>query len=181
LHAAAGEECVGSDEEGIGALARKGGKGRIDLADRLALRIWICSPMVGRLPARPATWPRRSSIGRIDEHGNTNGLGHQSCRSRSRLAVTSWRKKLMPVALPPGRARLATRPSWTGSSPTPKTIGIVAVAALAASAAGVAGGRGDHGHLRRTRSATVPAGDRIGPPASGTRPSRSGLRRSRFR
>ena len=32
LHAAAGEECVGSDEEGIGALARKGGKGRIDLA-----------------------------------------------------------------------------------------------------------------------------------------------------
>ena len=32
LHAAAVEECVGSDEEGIGALARKGGKGRIDLA-----------------------------------------------------------------------------------------------------------------------------------------------------
>ena len=52
----------------------------------------------------------------------------------------------MPVALPPGRARLATRPSWTGSSPTPKTIGIVAVAALAASAGRVAG-RGDHGHL----------------------------------
>ena len=34
LHAAADEECVGSDEEGIGALARKVGKGRIDLADR---------------------------------------------------------------------------------------------------------------------------------------------------
>src|SRR5262245_33273057 len=32
-------------------------------------------------------------------------------------------KKLMPVALPFGRARLATRPSLTGSSPTPKTIG----------------------------------------------------------
>ena len=28
------KKCVGSDEEGIGALARKGGKGRIDLADR---------------------------------------------------------------------------------------------------------------------------------------------------
>ena len=52
----------------------------------------------------------------------------------------------MPVALPPGRARLATRPSLTGSSPTPKTIGIVAVAALAASVAHVAC-RGDHGHL----------------------------------
>src|SRR5271166_1822635 len=41
----------------------------------------------------------------------------------------------MPVALPPGRARLATRPSRTGSWATPKTIGMVAVAALAASAA----------------------------------------------
>src|SRR5262249_19716694 len=42
--------------------------------------------------------------------------------------------KLTPVALPPGRARLATRPSLTGSVPTPKTIGIVVVAALAARA-----------------------------------------------
>jgi hypothetical protein len=41
---------------------------------------------------------------------------------------------LMPR--PPGRARLATRPSLTGSSPTPNTIGIVAVAALAAIASG---------------------------------------------
>jgi hypothetical protein len=32
LHTAAVEKCVGSNEEGIGALARKGGKGRIDLA-----------------------------------------------------------------------------------------------------------------------------------------------------
>jgi hypothetical protein len=30
------------------------------------------------------------------------------------LAVTSWAKKLMPVALPPGRARLATSPNLTG-------------------------------------------------------------------
>src|SRR6516164_6016202 len=35
----------------------------------------------------------------------------------------------------PGRARLATKPSLTGSSPTPKTIGTVVVAALAAWAA----------------------------------------------
>src|SRR6516165_10756249 len=34
LHAAAGKECVGCDEEGIGALASKAGKGRIDLATR---------------------------------------------------------------------------------------------------------------------------------------------------
>ena len=51
----------------------------------------------------------------------------------------------MPVRLPPGRARLATRPSLTGSSGTMKTMGIVVVAALAANTAGAI--RGDHGHL----------------------------------
>jgi hypothetical protein len=52
-------------------------------------------------------------------------LGTSSCRSSSRFPTTSVLKALKPVALPPGRARLATRPSLMGSSPTPKTIGIV--------------------------------------------------------
>jgi len=34
LHAAAGEERVGSDKEGVGVLALKGGKRGINLADR---------------------------------------------------------------------------------------------------------------------------------------------------
>jgi hypothetical protein len=42
----------------------------------------------------------------------------------------------MPVALPPGRLKLATRPAATGSTPTTNTMGIVVVTALAASAAG---------------------------------------------
>ena len=33
-------------------------------------------------------------------------------------AITSEAKKLIPVALPPGRAKLATRPNLTGSSAT---------------------------------------------------------------
>jgi hypothetical protein len=45
-------------------------------------------------------------------------LGTSSCRRPSRLVATSTLKILMPVAFPPGRARLATRPSLTGSSPT---------------------------------------------------------------
>ena len=40
-----------------------------------------------------------------------------------------------PVLLPPGRARLSTRPAATGSVTPMKTIGIVAVALRAASAA----------------------------------------------
>src|SRR5215470_17904378 len=54
----------------------------------------------------------------------------------SRLAFTSNAKTLIPVTLPPGFARFAMRPSATGSSPTPNTIGIVAVAAFAATAGG---------------------------------------------
>src|SRR5262245_43432422 len=60
--------------------------------------------------------------------------GISSRRSSSRLATSSVETKLMPVRLPPGRARLATRPSLTGSSATAKTMGIVVVAALAAKA-----------------------------------------------
>ena len=71
--------------------------------------------------------------------------GTSSRSSSSRFAANSPLKKLTPVRLPPGRARLATRPSLTGSSPTRKTIGMVVVAALAANA-GVSG-RGDHGDL----------------------------------
>ena len=44
--------------------------------------------------------------------------------------VNRW----MPVVLPPGRLKLLTRPSCTGSLPLWKTIGIVEVAACAARA-----------------------------------------------
>jgi hypothetical protein len=37
-----------------------------------------------------------------------------------------------PVTLPPGRLKLSTKPSLTGSPPIPNTIGIVDVARLAA-------------------------------------------------
>jgi hypothetical protein len=42
----------------------------------------------------------------------------------------------MPVALPPGRFRLATNPFATGSKPVKKMIGIDLVAALAATTEG---------------------------------------------
>jgi hypothetical protein len=39
-------------------------------------------------------------------------------------------KKVDPVTFPPGRLRLAARPSSTGSEPNATTIGIVEVAAF---------------------------------------------------
>jgi hypothetical protein len=69
------------------------------------------------------------------------------------------------IALPPGRERLATSPSFTGSSPTAKTIGIAAVATLAASAAGVVPGVAMTATRRWTKSA-IRAGKRSNWPSS---------------
>ena len=62
-------------------------------------------------------------------------LGTSWRSNSSRFAPSTPQKKITPVTLPPGRLRLATRPSLTGSPPVAKTIGTVVVAALAASAA----------------------------------------------
>ena len=77
----------------------------------------------------------------------TRGSGHELAQQLQSLCRQARLvKKLTPVTLPPGRLRLATRPSLTGSPPLVKTIGIVAVAALAAKADGTPLAT-DHGHL----------------------------------
>src|SRR5262249_54863921 len=151
--AAADEESVGGDEKGIGALARKGRKGRIDLADR------CCVEEIDLQPEGAGGFLRFThcrlgggSISRIDEYCNANRLRHQLMQEPQPLGDHFLGKKLIPVALPPGRARLVTRPSLTGSSPAPNTIGIVAVAALAASAANGVPGVAIAATRRRTKS-----------------------------
>src|SRR5262249_36282271 len=73
--------------------------------------------------------------------------GRSSRKSPSCFVPCCPAMKLTPVTLPPGRLRLATRPSLTGSPPVVKTIGIVVVAALAAIADWVGVMRSDHRHL----------------------------------
>src|SRR5262245_12302769 len=63
---------------------------------------------------------------------NSVACGSSTRRSSRRFAVNSVARKLIPVALPPGCAMLATRPILTGSSLTEKTIGMVLLALLAA-------------------------------------------------
>ena len=105
--------------------------------------------------------------------------GTSSRRSSSRFAVNSPLKKLIPVRLPPGRARLATRPSLTGSSPTMKTMGIVVVAALAANAAAVPPSRRSRRPAGEPVRPPAPAADRFDSPPSGIRSPRSRPRHSR--
>jgi len=67
----------------------------------------------------------------------TRAEGSNSCSNSSRFGNTSSPNWVTPVTLPPGRLRLATKPSLTGSAAVSKIIGTVVVAAFAASAAGV--------------------------------------------
>src|SRR5262249_15357375 len=74
---------------------------------------------------------------RIHEHADHGVFGTTSCRSSNRFAQRSESYLLTPVALPPGRLRLTTKPAANGSRATVNTMGITEVTALAASAAGV--------------------------------------------
>jgi hypothetical protein len=54
--------------------------------------------------------------------------GTTSLRTSSHFPLTPYSKFVKPVALPPGRARLATKPAPTGSAVCVNTIGTVRVA-----------------------------------------------------
>jgi hypothetical protein len=62
----------------------------------------------------------------------TLAAGSNSRNSSSRFDPASTPRLVEPVLWPPGRLRLSTSPSCTGSLLTLKTIGIVVVAAFAA-------------------------------------------------
>src|SRR5262249_62398825 len=67
---------------------------------------------------------------------NSVADGTVSCKSCSHFFPASKVRAVVPVMLAPGRFKLPTSPSATGSPAIKKTIGIEVVAALSASAAG---------------------------------------------
>jgi hypothetical protein len=70
---------------------------------------------------------------------------HRVEEPRRHRRLRGMLEKLMPVTLPPGRLRLATRPNFTGSAPVEKTME-----------------KSDHRHLADYRSATRRAGRSMG-------------------
>ena len=58
-------------------------------------------------------------------------FGIASLSNSNRFPLKSSETELSPVTFPPGRARLVTSPSLTGSETSTKTMGIVPVACLA--------------------------------------------------
>jgi hypothetical protein len=73
-------------------------------------------------------------VGRIDEYRDAPRFRQNLTRELELFRCKLGIKKLTPVRLPPGRARLPTSPSLTGSWAARKTIGMFGVAAFAAKA-----------------------------------------------
>src|SRR6516162_3860978 len=120
----------------------------------VALISWTCSPRAWAASVTP--WTVISALvglAGLTSTATRTAFGINPRRSASRFVVTSVVNQLKPVTLPPGRAKLVTRPSSTGSKPIAKTIGTVAVASFAARAARVAAGVAITATRRRTRAA----------------------------
>src|SRR5262245_27452633 len=113
----------------------------------LACKTWSCSPRVRAAACRSRD--RVSAL--VGLVGLTSramlvAVGTSSRSTSSCFGASSTVRVATPVRLPPGRLRLATSPSATGSPAVTKTIGIVVVAAFAANAWGVPV-TASHGHL----------------------------------
>ena len=85
-------------------------------------------------------------IGPVEERADGCRRGDHAVQQLQPFRRQLTPNVVTPVRLPPGRFRLATSPSATGSTAVTKTIGMVLVAAFAANAPGLTG-LGDHGDL----------------------------------
>jgi GAF domain-containing protein len=112
----------------------------------LAFRTWRLSPSVRAAAGRTRDWvSARVGLVGLTSRATTGAAGTTSCSNANCFGPTSTPNVVTPVRLPPGRARLATSPTSTGSAAMRNTIGMVEVAALAASADAVCAAHGLHG------------------------------------
>src|SRR5215472_144413 len=130
-----GKERTGRNDERVGLLLDKGGKAVVQFALGAGLENM-------KLLAERARGVFQILQLVRSGFGSTSAAiavacGSSSRSSPNRFASNATVQKLTPVALPPGRLKLATSPSFTGSEPVKKTIGMIEVAFFAAIAGGV--------------------------------------------
>ena len=108
------------------------GLGGLEVDDEFEFRRLFDRKVGSFLAFENACGIEASLLARVAEAAVTAALGITSRSNCNRFGTRSTFKVAMPVRLPPGRLRLATRPIATGSVPTEKTMGMVVVAAFAA-------------------------------------------------
>ena len=135
LSAAGGQERIGSDHKSASTPFGQGREGFVDLTVSRGVKDKQRLPEGAHGGERIGRLRRASGLLGFTSSATTAAFGTSSCSKPKPFEVSSALNQLIPVRLPPGRLRLATRPTLTGSTPLVNTIGIVAVDAFAASAA----------------------------------------------
>ena len=118
-----------------------------------AFKTSICPPAVSAAFRRSLITNAVVALLGLASTANRVAPGSSSCNSPSCFGPSAPVMEMTPVTLPPGRLRLATSPTLTGSTPVLKTTGIVVVAALAASDPCALPGVAMTATRRRTKSA----------------------------
>ena len=128
---------MGGDGERVDALRNKLGEGSIDFARAFGRHDHELVSERIRAACISAVSGLAFGLDGSTRNPNVAAFGTSSRSKSSRFDPSALTRKLTPVILPPGRARLVTSPILIGSAPTEKTMGIVVVAALAARAEAV--------------------------------------------
>jgi hypothetical protein len=84
-----------------------------------------CSPLACAAASISLRSPSASRVLKFMRTATVLALGASWRSSSSRFAPNTPEKKTTPVTFAPGRLRLVTSPSLTGSLPVAKTIGVV--------------------------------------------------------
>src|SRR5262245_3106141 len=129
------EVWVGGDHQRTGPLLGERGEGWLQVTVDAGVLNYNLQPK--RLPRDCRGRQLRLGVHTCRVHQQTHYChpGSISRSSSNCFPTNSPARLATPVALPPGRLKLATSPSLTGSTATLKTIGILFVAAIAACAA----------------------------------------------
>ena len=165
------EVWIGADEKGVSSPLDECCEGCVDVVFSTSIQDMEQQPERRRAAACTFLYVglRTSALIGFARKPTDSALGTISLQQFEPLAVNTLTQNLTPVTLPPGRFRLATRPSLTGIAASHENDRDRRVAALAASAEGVPPVVTMHSDRARTRSADQPADDRIGPRPNGIR------------
>src|SRR3954469_15651009 len=109
LHATGDKQRLGTDQKGISLLFQQCRKGHIDFAIRAGVDDFDLPPMAEAAACNSVTKGLViNGLSGLTSTAKRATPGSSSCNSASRFAPSSTPMSLIPVALPPGRLRLAT-------------------------------------------------------------------------
>ena len=128
--------------------AREDRDGALDLAASRMLIGLTSTPADGAMDWIMANWPIPAGMAGSRRTATRVTPGAISLSSSSHFPLKPYSNDIKPVALPPGRARLSTKPAPTGSGTIVNTIGTVRVACSKLSLSKAASG---HDDVRRER------------------------------